>query len=99
MKERKRSFDEIMDVFALKIIVDTPENCYKALGLVHSIYKPVDGRFKDYIALPKSNGYQSIHTGVVGIEGLSVEIQIKTQEMDDMAENGIASHWLYKSGN
>ena len=99
MKERKRSFDEIMDVFALKIIVDTPENCYKALGLVHGIYKPVDGRFKDYIALPKSNGYQSIHTGVVGIEGLSVEIQLKTQEMDDMAENGIASHWLYKSGN
>jgi len=88
-----------MDVFALKIIVDTPENCYGALGLVHSIYKPVDGRFKDYIALPKSNGYQSIHTGVVGIKGLSVEIQIKTQEMDDMAENGIASHWLYKSGN
>ena len=99
MKERRRSFNEIMDVFALKIIVDTPENCYRALGLVHSIYKPVDGRFKDYIALPKSNGYQSIHTGVVGIKGLSVEIQIKTQEMDDMAENGIASHWLYKSGN
>ena len=99
MKERGRSFNEIMDVFALKIIVDTPENCYRALGLVHSIYKPVDGRFKDYVALPKSNGYQSIHTGVVGIKGLSVEIQIKTQEMDDMAENGIASHWLYKSGN
>ena len=99
MKERRRSFNEIMDVFALKIIVDTPENCYRALGLVHSIYKPVDGRFKDYVALPKSNGYQSIHTGVVGIKGLSVEIQIKTQEMDDMAENGIASHWLYKSGN
>ncbi len=99
MKERKRSFTEIMDVFALKVIVDTPENCYRALGIIHSIYKPVDGRFKDYISIPKSNGYQSIHTGVVGIKGLPIEVQIKTQDMDDMAENGIASHWLYKSGN
>jgi guanosine-3',5'-bis(diphosphate) 3'-pyrophosphohydrolase len=99
MKERKRSFAEIMDVFALKVIVDTPENCYRALGIIHAIYKPVDGRFKDYIAIPKSNGYQSIHTGVVGMKGLPVEVQIKTQEMDDMAENGIASHWLYKSGS
>ena len=99
MKERRRSFEEIMDVYAIKIIVDVPENCYRALGHIHSIYKPVRGRFKDYIAIPKSNGYQSIHTGVIALKGIPVEIQIKTQEMNDMAENGVASHWLYKSGN
>ncbi len=99
MKERRRSFEEIMDVYAIKIIVDAPENCYRALGHIHSMYKPVRGRFKDYIAIPKSNGYQSIHTGVIALKGIPVEIQIKTQEMNDMAENGVASHWLYKSGN
>ena len=99
MKERRRSFEEIMDVYAIKIIVDTPENCYRTLGHIHNMYKPVIGRFKDYIAIPKSNGYQSIHTGVIALKGIPIEIQIKTQEMNDMAENGIASHWLYKSGN
>ena len=98
MKENHRSFNEITDVCAFKVIVDTPENCYKTLGVVHSIFKPVDVRFKDYISIPKSNGYQSIHTGVVGLEGQSIEIQIKTEEMNEMAENGIASHWLYKAG-
>ena len=99
MKERQRSFEEIMDVYAIKIIVDNAENCYRTLGHIHNLYKPVRGRFKDYIAIPKSNGYQSIHTGVIALEGIPVEIQIKTQEMNDMAENGIASHWLYKSGD
>ena len=99
MKERRRSFEEIMDVYAIKIIVDTPENCYRTLGHIHNMYKPVRGRFKDYIAIAKSNGYQSIHTGVIALKGIPIEIQIKTQEMNDMAENGIASHWLYKSGN
>ena len=99
MKERHRSFEEIMDVYAIKIIVDTPENCYRTIGHIHNLYKPVEGRFKDYIAIPKSNGYQSLHTGVVGLQGFPVEVQIKTQEMNDMAENGIASHWLYKSGD
>ena len=99
MKERRRSFEEIMDVYAIKIIVDTAENCYRALGHIHSLYKPVRGRFKDYIAIPKSNGYQSIHTGVISLKGIPIEVQIKTQEMNDMAENGIASHWLYKSGH
>ena len=99
MKERKRSFEEIMDVYAIKIIVDTPENCYRTLGNIHNMYKPVRGRFKDYIAIPKSNGYQSIHTGVIALKGIPIEVQIKTQEMNDMAENGIASHWLYKSGD
>ena len=98
MKKRQRSFEEIMDVYAIKIIVDTPENCYRTLGHIHNLYKPVEGRFKDYIAIPKSNGYQSLHTGVVGLKGFPIEVQIKTQEMNDMAENGIASHWLYKSG-
>ena len=99
MKERQRSFEEIMDVYAIKIIVDNAENCYRTLGHIHNMYKPVRGRFKDYIAIPKSNGYQSIHTGVIALQGIPVEIQIKTQEMNDMAENGIASHWLYKSGD
>ena len=99
MKERRRSFEEIMDVYAIKIVVDTAENCYRTLGHIHSLYKPVRGRFKDYIAIPKSNGYQSIHTGVIALKGIPVEIQIKTQHMNDMAENGIASHWLYRSGD
>ena len=98
MKESHRQFDEITDVSAFKVVVDTTDNCYKALGLVHRIFKPVEGRFKDYISIPKSNGYQSIHTGVVGLEGKSIEIQIKTEEMNELAENGIASHWLYKAG-
>jgi len=98
MKENRRSFEEIMDVCAFKVIVDNPENCYKTLGVVHSIFKPIEGRFKDYISIPKSNGYQSIHTGVVGLDGQPTEIQIKTEEMNEMAENGIASHWLYKMG-
>tara|TARA_B100001250_G_scaffold357022_1_gene332475 strand:- start:4076 stop:6214 length:2139 start_codon:yes stop_codon:yes gene_type:complete len=99
MKQNRRSFNEIMDIYAFKLIVDKPDDCYRALGAVHSVFKPIEGRFKDYIAIPKSNGYQSIHTGVIGTDGQPIEIQIKTEEMDDMAENGIASHWLYKSGN
>ena len=98
MKESGRSFEEIMDVCAFKVIVDSADNCYKALGVVHSIFKPIEGRFKDYISIPKSNGYQSIHTVVVGLHGQPIEIQIKTEEMNEMAENGIASHWIYKMG-
>ena len=98
MKESGRSFEEIMDVCAFKVIVDSADNCYKALGLVHNIFKPIEGRFKDYISIPKSNGYQSIHTVVVGLDGQPIEIQIKTEGMNEMAENGIASHWVYKMG-
>ena len=98
MKESGRSFEEIMDVCAFKLIVDSADNCYKTLGLVHSIFKPIEGRFKDYISIPKSNGYQSIHTVVVGFDGQPIEIQIKTEGMNEMAENGIASHWVYKMG-
>ena len=98
MKINKRSFEEITDVSAFKVIVDSADNCYKTLGVVHSIFKPIEGRFKDYISIPKSNGYQSIHTGVVGLDGQPIEIQIKTRDMNEMAENGIASHWVYKMG-
>ena len=98
MKESGRSFEEIMDVCAFKVIVDSADNCYKALGVVHNIFKPIEGRFKDYISIPKSNGYQSIHTVVVGLDGQPIEIQIKTEGMNEMAENGIASHWVYKMG-
>ena len=98
MKESGRSFEEIMDVCAFKVIVDNADNCYKALGVVHNIFKPIEGRFKDYISIPKSNGYQSIHTVVVGLDGQPIEIQIKTEGMNEMAENGIASHWVYKMG-
>jgi len=98
MKQNNRSFEEIMDVCAFKVIVDNADNCYKALGVVHNIFKPIEGRFKDYISIPKSNGYQSIHTVVIGLDVQPIEIQIKTEEMNEMAENGIASHWIYKMG-
>ena len=85
-----------MDVYGFRLIVDSVDSCYRALGFVHNFYKPVPGRFKDYIAIPKSNGYQSIHTSVIGVGGIHIEIQIRTEEMEAMAHNGIAAHWLYK---
>jgi GTP diphosphokinase / guanosine-3',5'-bis(diphosphate) 3'-diphosphatase len=96
MQEKNYTFDEIHDVFALRIIVNNISDCYKTLGIIHSIWKPKAGRFKDYIALPKPNGYRSLHTTVFGPEGKSVEFQIRTQEMDDEALYGIAAHWHYK---
>ena len=96
MKEQKKSFKQIMDVYGFRIIVDNVDSCYRALGFIHNQYKPVPGRFKDYIAIPKSNGYQSLHTSVVGLGGVHIEIQIRTEEMEAMAHNGIAAHWLYK---
>ncbi|GGJ95640.1 bifunctional GTP diphosphokinase/guanosine-3',5'-bis pyrophosphate 3'-pyrophosphohydrolase [Pseudomonas matsuisoli] len=94
----KRRFNEIMDVYAFRIVVDKVDTCYRVLGAVHSLYKPLPGRFKDYIAIPKANGYQSLHTTLFGMHGVPIEIQIRTQEMEEMANNGIAAHWLYKSG-
>ncbi len=98
MLEKKLSFSEVMDVYAFRILVDTPDTCYRILGAVHGLYKPVPGRFKDYIALPKANGYQSLHTVLFGPFGAPIEVQIRTDDMHAVAESGIAAHWLYKSG-
>ena len=97
MVSRNKSFEEIYDLHALRIIVEKPEQCYLALGLVHNLYLPVQDRFKDFIATPKTNGYQSIHTTVIGPRGKMVEIQIRTKSMEETAEIGVAAHWVYKT--
>lgn len=97
MREKRISFREITDVFAFRIISDQVDTCYRIIGAVHNLYKPVPGRFKDYIAIPKVNGYQSLHTTLFSIHAIPIEIQVRTEEMEAMANNGIASHWLYKS--
>lgn len=99
MKTRQKSFREIMDVYAFRIVTDSVDDCYRALGAVHSLFNPVFKRFKDYIAVPKVNGYQSLHTTVVGFNGVLIEIQIRTQDMEAMANHGIAAHWLYKEND
>ncbi|MEC7561965.1 MAG: bifunctional (p)ppGpp synthetase/guanosine-3',5'-bis(diphosphate) 3'-pyrophosphohydrolase [Pseudomonadota bacterium] len=99
MKSQHKSFIEIMDVFGFRIVVDQPDACYRALGVVHNLYKPVVSRFKDYIAIPKTNGYQSLHTSLFGMHGVPIEVQIRTKQMDAVADNGIAGHWLYKSNS
>ena len=97
MRDKNLSFNEVMDVYAFRIIVDEVDTCYRVLGVVHGLFKPVPERFKDYIAISKANGYQSLHTTLFGPYGLPIEIQIRTTQMDRMASNGIAAHWLYKT--
>ena len=98
MLEKDLSFSEVHDVYAFRIIVDDVDTCYRVVGTVHSLYRPVPGKFKDYVAIPKSNGYQSLHTVLFGPFGVPLEVQIRTNDMNDVAEVGIAAHWLYKSG-
>jgi guanosine-3',5'-bis(diphosphate) 3'-pyrophosphohydrolase len=97
MRAKKASFTEIMDVFGFRVITKDADLCYRMLGALHRTYKPVPERFKDYIGIPKANGYQSLHTSLFGPSGIPIEVQIRSQDMDRVAENGIAAHWIYKS--
>ncbi|HZX77355.1 RelA/SpoT family protein, partial [Lysobacter sp.] len=96
MVEQKKSFSDVLDIYGFRVIVHTLPECYLALGTLHQLYRPVPGKFKDYIAIPKVNGYQSLHTTLIGPYGTPVEFQFRTREMDHVAEEGVASHWLYK---
>lgn len=96
MHEENKSFDQVMDVFGFRLVVRTVADCYHALGAVHASFKPLDGRFRDFIAIPKANGYQSLHTVLFGPYGSPIEVQIRTEEMDLIAERGVAAHWTYK---
>jgi RelA/SpoT family (p)ppGpp synthetase len=97
MAEKKRVLSDVVDVYGFRIIVDDVSTCYQTLGLVHQLYKPMPGRFKDYIAIPRINGYQSLHTTLFGPKGLPLEVQIRSRHMDRVAESGVASHWIYKA--
>src|SRR5690606_24054456 len=98
MRQENKSLEQVLDVFGFRIVVSTVGQCYQALGAVHSVYKPLDGRFRDFIAIPKANGYQSLHTVVFGPYGAPVEVQLRTEDMALVAERGIAAHWVYKPG-
>ncbi|PWW14153.1 MULTISPECIES: bifunctional GTP diphosphokinase/guanosine-3',5'-bis pyrophosphate 3'-pyrophosphohydrolase [Pseudidiomarina] len=97
MLHKELRFEQVMDIYAFRVIVDEVDTCYRVLGALHNLYKPIETRFKDYIAIPKSNGYQSLHTSLKGPYGIPVEVQIRTEEMNLMADRGVAAHWLYKT--
>ncbi len=99
MVNKRLSFREVFDMYAFRIVVESADQCYRTLGVMHNLYKPVPGKFKDYIAIPKSNGYQSLHTILFGPYGVPIEVQIRTPDMDGVAESGVAAHWLYKTGS
>ena len=98
MRAKQLSFQEVFDMFAVRVVVNNVDDCYRTLGKLHNLYKPIPGHFKDYIAIPKSNGYQSLHTVLFTEHGVPVELQIRSGEMDQFAESGIAAHWIYKTG-
>jgi len=99
MRTKRLSFSEVFDVYAFRIIVDSVDACYRALGVIHNLYKPVPGKFKDYIAIPKANGYQSLHTVLFSPYGMPIEVQIRSEDMSKVADAGVAAHWLYKLGD
>jgi RelA/SpoT family (p)ppGpp synthetase len=97
IKQKKKPFSEILDVYAFRVIVDSVDDAYRALGTIHNVHKPIGKRFKDYIAIPKSNGYQAIHTSLIALDGIPIEVQIQTKSMEIIAETGISAHWSYKT--
>lgn len=99
MQIKEVGFEQVMDIYAFRVVVDSVDTCYRVLGALHNLYKPIETRFKDYIAVPKTNGYQSLHTSLKGPHGVPVEIQIRTEEMDLMADRGVAAHWMYKQSD
>jgi len=99
MKDKRLQFSEVYDVFAFRIVVNSVDTCYRVIGVIHNLYKPVPGKFKDYIAIPKKNAYQSLHTILFGPKGMPIEVQVRSEEMDQVAESGIAAHWLYKDAS
>lgn len=98
MKEKRLQFEEVFDVFAFRLVVKDVDTCYRVIGVIHNLYKPVPGKFKDYIAIPKKNAYQSLHTILFGPKGIPIEVQVRSEEMHQVAQSGIAAHWMYKEG-
>ena len=97
IKNKKKPFSEILDVYAFRVIVNSVDDAYRSLGIIHNVHKPIENKFKDYIAIPKSNGYQAIHTSLIALDGVPIEVQIQTKSMEIIAENGISAHWSYKT--